>query len=90
MSPTEVKLEDRNRCALEKAQDHEAEQVWECPGSCGDEAIIAHAAHASLEFLCSCSTGKGSPRRRLWEVGRGGGGEVTGIAKHILSLLEQS
>lgn len=45
---------------------------------------------ASLEFLCSCSTGKGSPRRRLWEVGRGGGGEVTGITKLISSLLEQS
>lgn len=87
----EVKLEDPNRCALEKAQDREAEQVWECPGSCGEEAaIIAHAAHRLPRVFVFLFHRERKPRRRLWEVGRGGGGEVTGIAKHILSLLEQS
>lgn len=36
----------------------------------------------SLEFLCSCSTERGGPGYRLWEVEKGSVGEVLGIVKH--------
>lgn len=49
----EVKLEDTSKCGLEKAQEQEEEQVWECPGSYRDEAAIIALAYCMPNTVLS-------------------------------------